>query len=243
MCEASSIIAGITAVVGAGMSYAGQQQQASEVKRARNEQAAHTAAQKQLAMQQQADELELSKEKKQAIIDESKEVAPNKRTEQIEAETAKAQESNVNAMQEANLLGEDSIKQSGDGDYSETYEQERALKGAQQTEDAIKMARLFGANTATGRAIQNQDLAAVQHRLKQSEIDSKRNSVRSGYDWMFNDLGARKAEKSAVDGSKGAALGAIGGAAMNYGLSNLGGAAGKSAGKQQQLSNSFNNLF
>ena len=243
MCEPSSIIAGIAAVVGAGMSYAGQQKQAAEVKRARNEQAAHTAAQRQLAQQQQDDELLLSKEKKDAVIDEAEEIAPNKRVEQIEAETQKAQQSNVNAMEEANLLGDESIQQLGDGKFSEAYVQARADSAAEQTKEAIKNARLFGASTATNRAMQNNDINRIQHVLKQSEIDGKRNSLRAGYDVLFNDLAARKGEKSAVDSSKGGALSALGGAAMNYGMSNLGGAAGQASGKQQQLNNIRNNLF
>lgn len=242
MCNPLAISA-VTALAGAGMSYAGQKQQAAEVNRARNEQAAHSAAQKDLARQQQADELELSQQKKQAIIDEAEEVAPNQRVEQIETETQKAQQSNVSALEEANLLGVESIKDSGDGNYSDTYEQQKALKAAQQTEDAIAMARLFGASTATNRAIANQDLNAIQHRLKQSEIDGNRNSVRAGYNVLFNDLAARGAEKSQVDSSKGGALQALGGAAMQYGMGELGNQAGSYFGKKQQLSNIYNNLF
>ena len=243
MCEPSSIIAGIAAVVGAGMTYAGQQKQAAEVKRARNEQAAHTAAQRQLAQQQQDDELKLSKEKQDAITDEAEEVSPNKRVEQIEAETVKAQESNVNAMEDANLLGEDSINQAGEGNYSDAYIQKKALDEANQTDAAIGMARLFGARTATGRAIQNNKINQIQHQLRQSDIDGKRNSVRAGYNVLFNDLGARKAEKSAVDSSKGGALSALGGAAMNYGLSTMGNGMGANAGKTQANKNIYDNLF
>ena len=243
MCEPSSIIAGIAAVVGAGMSYAGQQKQAAEVKRARNEQAAHTTAQRQLAQQQQDDELKLSKEKKDAVIDEAEEIAPNKRVEQIEAETQKAQQSNVNAMEEANLLGDESIQQLGEGKFSEAYVQARADSAAEQTKEAIKNARLFGASTATNRAMQNNDINRIQHVLKQSEIDGKRNSVRAGYNVLFNDLAARKAEKSSVDGSVGGAAQALGGAAMNYGLSTMGNGMGANAGKAQANKNIYDNLF
>ena len=159
------------ATIGAGVSYAGQQKQAAEVKRARNEQAAHTAAQKQLAQQQQDEELKLSKEKQDAIVDEAEEVSPNKRVEQIEAETIKAQESNVNAMEEANLLGEDSINQAGEGNYSDAYIQKKALDEANQTDAAIGMARLFGASTATGRAMQNNKINQIQTGCTGIDID------------------------------------------------------------------------
>ena len=242
MCN-PALIGAAVAAIGAGVSYAGQQKQAAEVKRARNEQAAHTAAQKQLAQQQQDEELKLSKEKQDAIVDEAEEVSPNKRVEQIEAETIKAQESNVNAMEEANLLGEDSINQAGEGNYSDAYIQKKALDEANQTDAAIGMARLFGASTATGRAMQNNKINQIQHQLKQSDIDGKRNSVRAGYNVLFNDLAARKAEKSAVDGSVGGAAQALGGAAMNYGLSTMGNGMGANAGKAQANKNIFDNLF
>ena len=242
MCN-PALIGAAVAAIGAGVSYAGQQKQAAEVRRARNEQAAHTAAQKQLAQQQQDEELKLSKEKQDAIVDEAEEVSPNKRAEQIEAETVKAQESNVNAMEEANLLGEDSINQAGEGNYSDAYIQKKALDEANQTDAAIGMARLFGASTATGRAMQNNNIERIQHQLKQSDIDGKRNSVRAGYNVLFNDLGARKAEKSAVDGSVGGAAQALGGAAMNYGLSTMGNGMGANAGKAQANKNIYDNLF
>ncbi len=242
MCN-PALIGAAVAAIGAGVSYAGQQKQAAEVKRARNEQAAHTAAQKQLAQQQQDEELKLSKEKQDAIVDEAEEVSPNKRVEQIEAETIKAQESNVNAMEEANLLGEDSINQAGEGNYSDAYIQKKALDEANQTDAAIGMARLFGASTATGRAMQNNKINQIQHQLKQSDIDGKRNSVRAGYNVLFNDLAARKAEKSAVDGSVGGTAQALGGAAMNYGLSTMGNGMGANAGKAQANKNIFDNLF
>ena len=242
MCNPVLIGASVAAI-GAGVSYAGQQKQAAEVKRARNEQAAHTAAQKQLAQQQQDEELKLSKEKQDAIVDEAEEVSPNKRVEQIEAETIKAQESNVNAMEEANLLGEDSINQAGEGNYSDAYIQKKALDEANQTDAAIGMARLFGASTATGRAMQNNKINQIQHQLKQSDIDGKRNSVRAGYNVLFNDLAARKAEKSSVDGSVGGAAQALGGAAMNYGLSTMGNGMGANAGKAQANKNIYDNLF
>ena len=242
MCN-PALIGAAVAAIGAGVSYAGQQKQAAEVKRARNEQAAHTAAQKQLAQQQQDEELKLSKEKQDAIVDEAEEVSPNKRVEQIEAETIKAQESNVNAMEEANLLGEDSINQAGEGNYSDAYIQKKALDEANQTDAAIGMARLFGASTATGRAMQNNKINQIQHQLKQSDIDGKRNSVRAGYNVLFNDLAARKAEKSAVDGSVGGTAQALGGAAMNYGLSTMGNGMGANAGKAQANKNIYDNLF
>ena len=242
MCN-PALIGAAVAAIGAGVSYAGQQKQAAEVKRARNEQAAHTAAQKQLAQQQQDEELKLSKEKQDAIVDEAEEVSPNKRVEQIEAETIKAQESNVNAMEDANLLGEDSISQAGEGNYSDAYIQKKALDEANQTDAAIGMARLFGASTATGRAMQNNKINQIQHQLKQSDIDGKRNSVRAGYNVLFNDLAARKAEKSSVGGSVGGAAQALGGAAMNYGLSTMGNSMGANAGKAQANKNIYDNLF
>ena len=50
----------VVAAVGAGMSYYGQQQQAGEFKRARNEQDAYAAAQRQLALNQKGEEEKFS---------------------------------------------------------------------------------------------------------------------------------------------------------------------------------------
>ena len=54
MCYVAAIPA-VIAAVGAGVSYYGQQQQASEYKRAQREQDAHAAAQRQLALNQKGD--------------------------------------------------------------------------------------------------------------------------------------------------------------------------------------------
>lgn len=61
----------VVAAVGAGMSYYGQQQQASEYKRAQREQDAYAAAQRQLALNQKGEEEKFSEQKNKSIMQEA----------------------------------------------------------------------------------------------------------------------------------------------------------------------------
>lgn len=240
MCNALALAAA-TAVVGAGMSYRGQQQQASEYKRANNERAAHNAAAKQLANRQRDDELKFSKEKNDSIIAEAETVAPD-RVDLMKKEEDQQTASNVKALTEANLLGDDSLIQTGEGDHSEAYVKSKAEAAAKQSENAIKMARLFGAQTSGNAAIANQNLAAIDHRLDQQAIDARRRSMQRGYDWMFHDLSQSKADRTTVNPGKGSGASALGNLGMNLGMNYLGSQAGGYFGNNQASAN-INNLF
>ncbi len=242
MCEAASIAAGIAAVVGAGMSYYGQQQQAAEYKRAQREQNAYAAAQRQLALNQQAEERKFGDEKNASILQEAEQVAPD-RVQRMQAAEDKQAESNINALQQANLLGGDSIAATAEGRQSDEYLKARAETATRQTEQAIKLARLFGAQTAGQDAVATQMQGALDHRLNQQAIDARRRSMQHGYDWMFDDLSVRKAKaKGNYNPAKGAGLQAVGGAAMNIGMSGMGNYFGSSAGGSASGS-AINSLF
>lgn len=73
----------VAAAVGAGMSYYGQQQQASEYKRAQREQDAYAAAQRQLALNQKGEEEKFSEQKNKSIMQEAEVVAPS-RVQQVQ---------------------------------------------------------------------------------------------------------------------------------------------------------------
>ena len=110
MCDGYSIAYGIAAVVGAAASYAGQQQQVKEYKRANAEQEAYANAQQYLANSKRQEEQRMGEEQRQSVLDEAQDVAPTRRPQMQQAED-KQTASNVNALQQANLLGQDSIAQ------------------------------------------------------------------------------------------------------------------------------------
>lgn len=241
MCNPAAAYAA-AAVIGGAMAYKGTQDQKAEYNRARREQEAHNAAQRQMALNQRADDLQFSEEKKKSVLDEAEQVAPT-RVDKIQAAEDKQTESNINAMKQANLLGDDSVEQGSAGKQSNEYLKARAEAAGKQTEQAIKLARLFGAQGAGHDAVANQALGAIDFRLDQQAIDAKRRSLHRGYDVMRDDLQQRKAIKTMVDPSKGGGMQAMGGTLMNVGMSGLGGQAGSYFGKSAGNAGILNNLF
>ena len=231
MCNPMAAYAA-AAIIGAGVAYKGQQNQKAEYNRARREQEAHTAAQRQMALNQKQEERKFSDEKNQSILDEAATVAPQSRAQQVTAAEDKQTDSNVKALQAANLLGEDAISTGAAGNQSDEYIAARANAAANQTERAVKLARLFGQQGAGQAAMADQALGALDFRLNQQAIDAKRRSMQRGYGWMFDDLAQRQQLATKVDPSKGANAQLIGGTMMNIGLSGLGGEAGTYFGKQ-----------
>ena len=242
MCYVAAIPA-IVAAVGAGMSYYGQQQQASEYKRAQREQDAYAAAQRQLALNQKGEEQKFSEQKNKSIMQEAEAVAPT-RLEHVQQAEDTQTASNVNALQQANLLGEDSVAAGAQGNQSNTYLKARAEAAAKQTDQAIKLARLFGATGAGNTAVANQAQNALDFRLDQQAIDANRRSMQRGYDWMFDDLSVNRAKaQNNYNPNKGAGWQAAGGLAMNYGANGIGSQAGSYFGKQAGNAQIANNLF
>ena len=231
----------VVAAVGAGMSYYGQQQQAEEFKRARNEQDAHAAAQRQLALNQKNEEEKFSEQKNKSIMQEAEAVAPT-RLEHVQQAEDTQTASNVNALRQANVLGGDSVAQGAQGNQSNTYLKARAEAAAKQTDQAIKLARLFGATGAGNTAVANQAQQAIDYRLDQQSIDAQRRSMQRGYQWMFDDLAVRGNKAARVDASKGQTAQALGGLAMSYGANGIGTSMGNAAGSGAAAGNYFMNL-
>ena len=151
--------------------------------------------------------------------------------------------SNVNALQQANLLGEESVAQGAQGNQSNAYLKARAEAAAKQTDQAIKLARLFGATGAGNQAVANQAQSALDYRLNQQAIDANRRSMQRGYQWMFDDLALRGNKAARVDASKGQTAQALGGLLMSYGGNGIGSQAGSYFGKQAGNAQIANNLF
>lgn len=240
MCYVAAIPA-VIAAVGAGVSYYGQQQQASEYKRAQREQDAHAAAQRQLALNQKGEEEKFSEQKNKSIMQEAEAVAPT-RLEHVQQAEDTQTASNVKALQQANVLGGDSVAQGAQGNQSNTYLKARAEAAAKQTDQAIKLARLFGATGAGNTAVANQAQQAIDYRLDQQSIDAQRRSMQRGYQWMFDDLALRGNKAARVDASKGQTAQALGGLAMSYGANGIGTSMGNAAGSGAAAGNYFMNL-
>lgn len=172
----------------------------------------------------------MGEEQRQSVLDEAQDVAPTRRPQMQQAED-KQTASNVNALQQANLLGQDSIAQAAEGNQSEEYLRQRAESAGKQTDRAIKLARLFGASGAGQEAMANQMMGSINHRLDQSAIAARRNAMRSGYDWMFDNMdNERTKARAKYDPSKGMGMQALGGTMMNIGMSGLGQGMGSAAG-------------
>ena len=241
MCYVAAIPA-VIAAVGAGMSYYGQQQQAGEYKRAQREQDAHAAAQRQLALNQKNEEEKFSEQKNKSIMQEAEAVAPT-RLEHVQQAEDTQTASNVNALQQANVLGGDSVAAGAQGNQSNAYLKARAEAAAKQTDQAIKLARLFGATGAGNTAVANQAQNALDFRLDQQAIDAQRRSMQRGYDWMFDELSVNRAKaQNNYNPNKGAGLQALGGMAMSYGANGIGTSMGNAAGSGAAAGNYFMNL-
>ena len=84
----------------------------------------------------------------------------------------------------------------------------------------------------------------MDFRLDQQAIDANRRSMQRGYDWMFDELSVNRAKaQNKYNPNKGAGLQALGGAAMNIGMSGIGSQAGSYFGKQAGNAQIANNLF
>ena len=241
MCYAA--IPYIAMAIGTAATVAGQNQQRNEAKRAQAAQDQFNAMQKKMVLDKQAEENQFSQRKQQSVLNEAEVVAPD-RVQQVQQAADTQTASNVNALQQANLLGEESVAQGAQGNQSNAYLKARAEAAAKQTDQAIKLARLFGATGAGNTAVANQAQQAIDYRLDQQSIDAQRRSMQRGYDWMFDDLAVRRERaKGNYNPAKGAGAQAFGGAAMNIGMSGIGSQAGSYFGKQAGNAQIANNLL
>ena len=240
MCYAA--ISYIAMAIGTAATVAGQNQQRNEAKRAQAAQDQFNAMQKKMVLDKQAEENQFSQRKQQSVLNEAEVVAPD-RVQQVQQAADTQTASNVNALQQANLLGEESVAQGAQGNQSNAYLKARAEAAAKQTDQAIKLARLFGATGAGNMAVANQAQSALDYRLDQQAIDANRRSMQRGYQWMFDDLSLRGNKAARVDASKGQTAQALGGLAMSYGANGIGSQAGSYFGKQAGNAQIANNLF
>lgn len=240
MCYAA--IPYIAMAIGTAATVAGQNQQRNEAKRAQAAQDQFNAMQKKMVLDKQAEENQFSQRKQQSVLNEAEVVAPD-RVQQVQQAADTQTASNVNALQQANLLGEESVAQGAQGNQSNAYLKARAEAAAKQTDQAIKLARLFGATGAGNTAVANQAQSALDYRLDQQAIDANRRSMQRGYQWMFDDLSLRGNKAARVDASKGQTAQALGGLAMSYGANGIGSQAGSYFGKQAGNAQIANNLF
>ena len=232
----------IAMAIGAAATVAGQNQQRNEAKRAQAAQDQFNAMQKKMVLDKQAEENQYSQRKQQSVLNEAEVVAPD-RVQQVQQAADTQTASNVNALQQANLLGEESVAQGAQGNQSNAYLKARAEAAAKQTDQAIKLARLFGATGAGNQAVANQAQSALDYRLNQQAIDAQRRSMQRGYQWMFDDLALRGNKAARVDASKGQTAQALGGLAMSYGANGIGSQAGSYFGKQAGNAQIANNLL
>ena len=240
MCYA--VIPYIAMAIGTAATVAGQNQQRNEAKRAQAAQDQFNAMQKKMVLDKQAEENQFSQRKQQSVLNEAEVVAPD-RVQQVQQAADTQTASNVNALQQANLLGEESVAQGAQGNQSNAYLKARAEAAAKQTDQAIKLARLFGATGAGNKAVANQAQSALDYRLDQQAIDANRRSMQRGYQWMFDDLALRGNKAARVDASKGQTAQALGGLLMSYGGNGIGSQAGSYFGKQAGNAQIANNLF
>ena len=240
MCYAA--IPYIAMAIGTAATVAGQNQQRNEAKRAQAAQDQFNAMQKKMVLDKQAEENQFSQRKQQSVLNEAEVVAPD-RVQQVQQAADTQTASNVNALQQANLLGEESVAQGAQGNQSNAYLKARAEAAAKQTDQAIKLARLFGATGAGNTAVANQAQQAIDYRLDQQSIDAQRRSMQRGYQWMFDDLALRGNNAARVDASKGQTAQALGGLAMSYGANGIGSQAGSYFGKQAGNAQIANNLL
>ena len=161
----------IAMAIGAAATVAGQNQQRNEAKRAQAAQDQFNAMQKKMVLDKQAEENQFSQRKQQSVLNEAEVVAPD-RVQQVQQAADTQTASNVNALQQANLLGEESVAQGAQGNQSNAYLKARAEAAAKQTDQAIKLARLFGATGAGNTAVANQAQQAIDYRLDQQSIDA-----------------------------------------------------------------------
>lgn len=220
----------------------GRREQAFEYERARRADDFYENAQRQLILQQRAENDKLIDKKTAAIVKEAEAVSPVRLEKINQAEDLQTR-SNVKALQDLNALGNDSIAQSADGNHSDAYIKARAEAAAKQTEQAIALARLFASQSAPSNAIALQKQNSLNPLLEQGLINSRRNSMNRGFDVLFDNMSGLHRRETRIDPNKGQAQMAIGNAAMQYGMGQLGNSAGSYFGKQSANNSIKNNLF
>ena len=227
-------------VVGAGTSLYGQKQQQRAQDDYNEKQTSIQNQQKQLALQQQAKEDQFGKQKAADIVDEAAKVSASEpRVEAMKTAEDKATASNVNALEQANALGNDSVARSAEGNQSEAYLNARAAAASKQSDTAIKLARLFGASGAIDGAMQEQNTSAINNKLNQQGIDFRNRQQRRGFDGA-NDLLVKQSAGVRFDSTAGQAASAIGGTLFNAGASGLGNSLGSNGGLSGLFSPSTN---
>lgn len=218
------------AIIGAGVSYYGQQQAQDAQDEYNNKQEALQNQQKQLALQQQAKEDDLWKEKSANIVDEASKVAaaePRQQAMQQAEDTATA--SNVKALEQANALGDASVGKSAEGAQSDAYLNARAKAASEQTDRAIGLARLFGKQGAIGDAMQNQGISAMDNMLKSQGLDFQNRQQRRGFEGAVDLLG-KQSNSVRFDSSAGQAAQSLGGLFTSAGMQGVGQAWGQNSG-------------
>lgn len=185
---------------------------------------------------------ELSQQKNDAIVREAEELTPN-RLDKIIASENRIADSNVKALRDANAIGADSVTQLSYGNQSDTYIEERAKAAARQSEQAVKLARLFASQAAINDTLAIQRERSLDPRLEQGLVDARRNTLQRGIDLLFDNIGYRQSKDTRIDPTKGATNMAIGNALFQAGASRFGQGAGSYFGKQQANANIKNNLL
>lgn len=220
----------IAMAAGAALQIRGQNQAKQEARRVNELNQRANEQQQALARLMREENAKIGRQKMQSIVDEAQEVTPQRLNLLNKQENVQTQ-SNVDALRQANVLGDDSVAASAVGNQSESYLQERAKAAAAQTERAVKMARLFGQQNAGATTVANQAQAAIDHRINQNSLDGKRRNINNGYDWLFQNLENERAKINAsYNPNKGQSSQAIGGLLMSIGSSGMGSAHGAAAG-------------
>lgn len=227
--------AAAAAVAGAGMQYKASRDNKAEFKRAMAVQQRADEERQAISRLMRNEDSKLSDKKRGLIQDEAKTVAPTSRQQIADTAEKERTQSNVSALQTANNLGDDSVGMSAQGAHSDTYIKEKAKRTAEHGDKIIKLARLYGANDATGDALQNQSVAALNPRLAQQALDMQRQAMHGSYGYTVEDLNRRAAREGTPDPTVGQGLGAIGGGLMSLGMMGLGSAFGASGRASSQL--------
>lgn len=161
-------------------------------------------------------DVELSQQKYDAIIREAEELTPN-RLDKIIASENRIADSNVKALRDANAIGSNSVAQLSHGNHSDTYIKERAEAAAKQSEQAVKLARLFASQAAPNDALAIQHERSLNPRLEQGLADARRNTLQRGINLLFDNIGYRQSKDTRVNPTKGEANMAIGNALFQAG--------------------------
>lgn len=232
------------AAAGYGLNHASQRAQQHEYNRAKQADDFYENQRLQQLIKQQNENNDFAARKNQEIVKEAEAVAPNQnRVDEIQRQTDTQTASNIRALQDLNAVGNDSVARFADGNHSDAYNLKRAETAANQTAQAINLARLFAAQSAPSAAMAQQRSNSLDHRLNQGLIDAQRNSANRGHNVIQESIANRRNRATRIDPTKGQAQQALGGAMMQYGLSGVGQQAGGYFGQQAGKKNILNNLF